>query len=241
MGGVIDASRRRRGLAGGTAAVAIVIAAAVMFVDEAPQIFADSFEGADAGAPVPPVDPCADPLVAPPGWELRVKTWVAAFSGPTGAPRAEYPNSVGQPVPVPGYREYRSATNFLWYAKGDIVAIPFTPKANQTVDLTWDRVQAQFGYGAPRPALSMFVGYSRCKHDLRLVPGCSMVAGDGSLFQTTRRPAGPACAMEAGEQWFLNVAMVDPTIGAPLPANHTCEDVPNSAFGCDVQVRSSGY
>lgn len=239
MGRVLDSRRRQQ--TAGVAAVAVVIVAAALFVDESPTIFTDRFEGEGQGAPVPPVDPCVDPMVKPAGWELRTKSWQAAFSGPTGVPKATYPNSVGQPAPVPGYAQYLSATNFLWHTKGEIVAIPFVPLPNQTVDMTWDRAQAQFGYTAPRPADSMAIVISPCKWDLRVVPGCGLVAGDGSLFQTTRRPAGPACPLEAGREYFINVAMVDPTNGTPLPSNHTCSDVPNSAFGCDVQVRSTGY
>jgi hypothetical protein len=236
VGDVNDRIQRRRGGALGIVTVAVVTAAAVVLLPElAGPLFSDGFEGqGQAGAPI---DPCADPLVAPAGWDLKLKPWNVAFSGPTGTPKATYPNSVGNPVPLPGWEFYPSTK----YRKGQIVAIPFTAKPDQTVDLTWDPAQSQYGYTQPRPAVSMFIGISRCRWDLRLVPGCSMVAGDGSLFYTTRRPAGPACALEPGP-YFLNVAMADPTNGPPAPNSHTCSDsAVNSAEGCDVQIRATGY
>lgn len=195
-------------------------------------LYRDGFEEPEAG-----LGPCEHPLVAPVGWELKQKPWTVAFSSPSGHRQATYPNGVGNPSPVPGYEFYPSTK----FRKGQIVAIPFVAQPEQTVDITWDTAQSQFGYTQPRPAESMFIGISACPWDVRPHPNCSLSAAGGSLFHTTRTPSGPACKLDAGQTYYINVVMADPSDGLD-PWEHTCSmTAANSAEGCDVQVRHSGY
>lgn len=203
----------------------------------AQSVFLDGFE-----APVPAA--CSDPLIAPAGWDMLSSNWTAAWSSPDGSPQASYPNSVGFPVPI--------GTN-----KGKIKVINFTPLPNQTVDITWDTVQPNHeqGYYA-RPATSMFFAISPCGGDVRppdafstdpwLQPGCRQVAGGGSMFFTTRPPTSQqgneiVCHLEAGVQYFMMVAPINPSDGLTL-GEHTCDaSAQQSAEGCEVQATHRGY
>lgn len=221
---------KRRAAVGTAAGVVVVLGAAVMFLDPLEQkpLLSDGFEG--QGAAGTPVDPCAHPLVAPAGWELKEKSWRAAFSSPNGLLKPTYPNGLGTPVPIPG-SEFR---------KGQIVSIPFVALPETTVDMTWDGVQAQPNY-PPRPADLMFVGISPCRADLRTDPRCSRAAGMDSLFYTTRQASGAACRLTAGGSYFLNFVMANPSDGLE-PGEHTCSTTaPNSVNGCDVQMRHTAY
>lgn len=196
-------------------------------------IFGDGFE-----VPVP-IDHCDHPLVSPEGFALKTKSWVDAFSTP-GTTNAVYPNSVGSPVPVPGYewfRRYQSG-QYQFYTKGQIVAIPFVALPETTVDMTWDTAQAGPNYGTPRPADAMFVGISPCAWDLRSDPKCSRMSGLDSLFYTTREGSGSVCKLDPGGTYYINVVMADPQ-NSLLPTCSTSS--PNSADGCDVQMRHTGY
>jgi hypothetical protein len=222
----------------------LVIATALALMPEAraERIFADGFEEGEPGGPV---DPCAG-LIAPAGWVLELKSWDAAFSSPAagtvqGAPFATYPNSVGNPVPVPGYRFYSRSGNHKFYLKGQIVAIPFVPPPNLSVTMTWDQAQSGPFYTQPRPARMMFVGISPYPHDLCPRENCSVTGGAGSLHYTTETSnTGLACPLNAGQTYYINVAMADPTDGLQ-PQEHTCSDTAaNSANGCDVQMVHRG-
>jgi hypothetical protein len=201
-------------------------------------IFSNGFEN--------PPDFCDHPMVTPPGWALRTKTWEDAFSVP-GIPGAVYPNGVGSPVPVPGYEFFTrpQAGQFQFYTKGQIVAIPFTPLPDVTVDMTWDTAQAGANYITPRPAIAMFVGISPCKWDTRNDPfnaSCWRVSGLDSLFYSTKLPYAPAvCPVQSSTEYFINVMMADPITG-PNPATHTCQSTQNNTKynGCDVQMRHTG-
>jgi hypothetical protein len=200
------------------------------------RIFADGFEEFEAGAEL-----CDSPLVMPAGWATETKTWVAAFSNPSGTPQATYPNSVGFPVPVPGYKQYHRSGFHTYYLKGQIVAIGFVAEAGRTVDITWDTAQSGPNYTMPRPADMMHVGVSPCPWDLRPTALCSVTAGAGSLFHSTKPDAiGSFCPLIAGATYYLNVAMADPNDGL-TPGEHTCSVTAiNSANGCDVQMRHTG-
>jgi hypothetical protein len=202
------------------------------------RIFADGFEEGEPGGPV---DPCLDPLVMPAGWLLKQKTWVAAFSNPSGTPQATYPNSVGFPVPVPGYEQWHRSGNHKYYLKGQIVAIGFVAEAGTTVDITWDGAQSGPNYTMPRPARMMHFTLSVCPWDVRPTVLCSLTAGAGSLFHSTRTDiTGSFCPLIAGNTYYLNAVMADPNDGL-TPGEHTCSDTaPNSANGCDVQMRHTG-
>jgi hypothetical protein len=184
----------------------------------------------------------SDPAFRPAGYTEILKTWPVAFKSPnpnvTTTP--VYPTSPGSPVPV-------GAT------KGTYTAIQFTSLANMTVDMTWDTAQAQLGYPSPRPADSMFISISPCAGDLRapnsasgdpwLKPGCRQVSGAGSMFYTTRSQYNSndvLCKIEPGQVYYINISPVDPGDGL-TPGEHTCStSAPNSASGCDVQMRHTG-
>lgn len=197
-------------------------------------IFAHGFEEPGSGGGE--VDACLDPLVMPAGFAHRSKTWGAAFTTPGVQPQATYPNSSGYPVPVPGYEWFtRYQVGFYrLYLKSDFVAIGFVAQPNQDVTMTWDTAQSAPNYGMPRPASAMFVGVSPCPWDARANLLCSKVSGQDSLFMTTR--FGSACPLIAGETYYINILMADPQNGFA----HTCQDVPNSQNGCDVQMVSRG-
>lgn len=199
-------------------------------------IFADGFE---SGEPGQPIDPCL--ATAPPaGWVLKSKSWQAAFSAPNGSATAEYPNSVGSPVPIPGFEVWRP-TGSRYYLKGQILAIGFVATAETTVEMTWDVAQANqpYGYGLPRPAFAMAVKVSQCPWDVTPDPRCLRVSGLDTLVYSTREASGSACRIKAGQQYFINVVMADPRNGLQA-GEHTCHDTPRSAAGCDVQMRHTG-
>lgn len=208
-------------------------------VVSADTIFSNGFE--------PPVDFCEHPMVKPDGWVLKTKTWAEAFSTPGFPNSATYPNSVGSPVPVPGYESFRRLQQgqFEFYKKGQIVAIPFVPLPDVSVSMTWDTAQSGPNYTTPRPAYSMFIGISPCKWDTRNDPFntvCWRSSGLDSLFYSSQLPFPPSvCPVNAGEEYFLNVMMADPITG-PDPSTHSCQDAQNNFTynGCDVQMRHTG-
>lgn len=222
---------------GALALVVLVLDPRVARAQGADRIFADGFETVEVGG----ADPCVHPLVMPAGWALESKSWVAAFSNPSGTPQATYPNSVGFPVPVPGYKQWHRSGFHSYYLKGQIVAIGFVAQPNQSVDITWDTAQSGPSYTMPRPADMMFVGVDPCPWSVKPTVLCSVTAGAGSLFHTTKTNSGGGCPLIAGATYYLNIVMADPTDGL-TPGEHTCSvTAANSANGCDVQMRHSGY
>lgn len=210
---------------------------------ESDRIFASGFEG-DEG---PGADPCFDPLVAPVGWAHKSKTWVDAFSRPgytATQGKATYPNSVGTPVPVPGYEwftQFRQG-QYQFYTKQHAVSIGFVAEANLTIDMTWDTAQSGPNYGTPRPADSMTIRVSTCPWDFRPHYACARTSGLDSMFLTSRTDGvfEGACPLVPGLDYFINVLMADPGDGL-VPGEHTCSlTAANSAEGCDVQMRHSG-
>jgi hypothetical protein len=183
----------------------------------------------------------SDPLIQPAGFGAANKSWVQAFTSPNPNVAApSYPNGPGTPVPVGAQ-------------KGSYTAIQFTSRPDLTVDMTWDTAQPQIGYSSPRPADQMFVSISPCPGDLRpsnpasgdpwLQNGCRITAGAGSTFYTTR-PGYVSndfvCKLEPNQVYYINLSPVNPNDGLS-PGEHTCTDsAPNSAGGCDVQMRHSG-
>lgn len=179
-----------------------------------------------------------DPNFNPVGFTKVEKEWHQVFSAPDGSPQALYPSGVSFPTPV-------GAT------KGTYVVIPFVPNVNQSVNLYWDQVQSrpQDGYSLPRPAANMFFAISPCKGDLRswsnvgndlflrggcrkMANGASLVWSSGPLISAT---SDAACKLDAGTTYYLHISPVDPSDGL-TPGEHTCENVTNSASGCDVGV-----
>lgn len=199
----------------------------------AQSVFLDGFETPTEGA-------CSDPLIAPQGWDTQSSSWQDAWSVPGADSQAVYPNSGGFPTPI--------GAN-----KGKIKVINFVPNANQTVDLTWDSVQATEDY-YPRPARSMFISISPCPGDVRapvasspdpfLRAGCRQVASGSTMFFTTQPgnyEQDIVCTLQAGTMYFMNIAPIDPSDGLTL-GEHTCDDSsPYSEQGCDVQAVHRGY
>jgi hypothetical protein len=205
-------------------------------LSQSDRIFFNGFESEEAGPPVCPSVPL--------GWSVGEKSWEVAFDYPNPSdirPDPTYPNSVGSPSPVPGYRSYP----YNWYTKGQIVAIPITPLPDKTVDMTWDTAQAQSGYGTPRPSAGMFINISTCKWNAHPTPDprCSIFGGAGSMFYTTRDATNtPACPVDAGVQYYINVVMANPYDGLE-PGEHSCQDNAQNTTtynGCDVQMKHSG-
>jgi hypothetical protein len=244
----------RRRTIGGAAAVAIVVAGAIV-MQEAPrpvlrstpaplEDFRDGFEGDGAGAPLP--DPpvttlCEDPLIQPAGWTRSQFTWERAWSAPNcfqfGKPcyaLAVWPASIGVPVP-------------LGASRGGYRTIPFVPEPAQTVGISWDKVQANplIGYGKPRPADGIWMSVSPCAGDFRpgndaasdhyLRRGCRRGAAIGGLIWSTTiaESTFQACALVAGQTYYLNVIAANPEDGLTEGEN-TCTAGPNTGDGCDV-------
>jgi hypothetical protein len=222
----------------GVVAIALLLFAEPARAQSSDRIFTDGFEEFEAGAEL-----CDSPLVMPAAWAFESKTWVDAFSRPGGTPAATYPNSVGNPVPVPGYRWFRrlQVGQFEFYKRGQFVAIGFVAQASTTVDITWDTAQSGPNYTTPRPADMMHVGLSPCPWDARPHALCSVTAGQASLFGSTRTDQpGSFCPMVAGATYYLNVLMANPNDGLTFGENVCSETAANSAEGCDVQMRHTG-
>lgn len=216
-------------------------------------IYANGFETPGAGGGDSPVDYCANPQVNPGGFQRVDKSWTQVFSAPDGNPSAIYPAGVAFPTPV--------GAN-----KGTYVVVAFTPFERQTVNLYVDQVQArpQDGYGRARPARTMMIAITPCHSlfpregfadlfdgDLRapndgaggdpfLRSGCREIENSYSLIWSTDPQAGTesdasVCILHAGTRYALVIAPVDPRDGID-PGEHTCEDVPSTATGCDVGV-----
>lgn len=190
-------------------------------------VFSNGFEGGEA----PNVGPCDSEFVAPAGWQSITKPWNVAWDSPRpNTPTPTYPFSGGYPVPVGA-------------EKGGYTVIPFVPNANEDVAITWDTVQPQPGYSAPRVANQMTFKISACPGDFRLVQGydpCGRISAQDSIFYSTK-PHAPAvvCKLDAGVTYYLNIIAVNPMDGIfpALNSPHTCSDVsPWTTFGCDVQA-----
>jgi hypothetical protein len=201
----------------------------LMFVSkaDAQSIFADGFEEGRGGGPPP--DFCDHPLVSPAGFTPVLITWQKLFTPRDGNPKPTYPNSLGFPVPIGA-------------EKGTYTAAKLTALPNQNVSMFWDPAQAKpsEGYFKARPALGMWIAISECPGDFRVSPGCAKFANTGSLIWSTRitQSTPSACAVVAGEDYFITVAPYDPR-GPLRPENHTCSPTPSSEQGCDIQARST--
>ena len=182
------------------------------------------------------------PWFQPTGLSRVTQEFTEAFDAPDGDPKPVYPQGLGFPIPI--------GAN-----KGSYLSVPFVALANTQVRLTWDTAQANGpqGYSSPRPADAMFIGISPCAGDLRptdglsedrfLRQGCRRVAGlDSMYYSSTTAPVNPAtiCQLEAGKTYFMNIAPVNPNANPAPNGTYTCSDTaPNSANGCDVQIRHS--
>lgn len=248
IGGSSNDKAYRAGVVVVLAAAGGIFVASQMDTSAPDAVFRDGFEQAAEQGPPVPIDPCIDPLVAPLGWEIVNKTWVQAFSAPNGNPNlvATYPKGIGYPVPIPGFFPGVRKTDLTlanMIRKGQILVIgPFVAPPNTTVTLTWDNVQSNtlVGYTQPRPADMMFVAMSRCAADLRMEANdaCAKLAGSAQINWTTKpAPSAAVCQAQAGGTYWYTVVMADPRDGLTV-GEHTCSDIaPNSANGCDVQMK----
>lgn len=209
---------------------------------QAERIFRDGF-GDDEGAGI---DPCAH-LIQPEGWQRIDKTWARAFGAADGNPLGIFPHSPGFPVPFPGKLDNGSQAS-SYVQKGQYMVVAFTPEPNQTGAMTWDTAQANTpqGYPNPRPAYGMFIGISDTPGDFcTLLPAfdpCARISGLDSMYWSTHPDASSSvCPLVAGQTYYINVVMADPTDGFQF-GEHTCQDTTNTMNlnGCDVQIRHSG-
>lgn len=190
-------------------------------------IFADGFEVGDY---------CDDPMVQPIGWSRVTVSWERQWSGPPPSPLdAQYPNSVGSPVP-------------LGASKTGYKVIPFVPLPNQSANITWDVVQAYPGvnYDKPKPSAGMWLAISPCPGDLRspsfegdpyLRSGCRKFQRQGGLTFTDLISVSDhqACKVTPGVQHYLTVTPHWPEFG---PEEHTC--ILDEYKFCDVGAVHSG-
>lgn len=189
----------------------------------------------EANACVPPVDP----LYQPAGWTRVQKTWIQAFSAPDGDPLSPgYPRAVAFPTPIGAQ-------------KGTYVTIAFQPNANESVLLYFDQIQSGGLEPWPvRPAEAMFFAISPCPGDLRatvygssadpfLQHGCRIFENSASLIFSTKIAQSDysACKVEPGKTYYLHVMAANPADGL-VPSEHSCLEVPTTANGCDVGIRS---
>lgn len=186
-------------------------------------IFTDGFES--------PVDPCDDPMVMPEGWARVTWTWEKQWSAPNRSLIAEYPNSIGFPIPLgSGKRGYK--------------VVPFIPRANESVVIDWREAQAQpvIGYNQARVADGMWLAISQCPGDLRaasntgdpyLSPKCRTFAYAGTLVYSSNDPK--ACLVTPGVVHYLTVTPHAP--GDPVELD-TC--VVETHPSCEVNAASTG-
>jgi hypothetical protein len=221
--------RTTRNIGTGIAAAAVIVASGVVYdqmTEPEPRmetlsapasvaLLRDGFEGESGGAPVPPVDLCAGPLVKPGGMRALPVTWEKMWSSKRpGAPQTAFPNSPGFPVGIgAGMGEYQQTS--------------FVPLPETTGQIFFEPHQARPHEGEPmgRPAYSMLVTVSPCPGDLRppaLRPKCSVVANTGTLTWTTKTLSSPVCKLEAGVRHYIAVSPVDPRDGVVVGDN-TCK------------------
>ena len=176
----------------------------------------------------------------PTGWGRVNVTWSQLFTPRDGDPVPVYPLSNGFQVPI--------GAN-----KGQYTSASFVPNVEQTVNMVWDRAQAKpsEGYSTARPASGMFISISPCPGDLRafndevggfLARGCRKFQNESTLIYSTKaslpQSNQSACKLEAGKQYYINVLPANPNDGL-TQGEHSCDPVPSSDLGCDVQARSS--
>jgi hypothetical protein len=169
---------------------------------------------------------CDDPLVMPAGRVVENWGFTGLFSAPDGSPLANYPDSMGYPVPVGARR-------------GGITAMPFSPTAMPapwSIALLWDVVQAlpAEGYATRQPASGMLFAISRCRGDVRppvagmpadplLGGNCRAFGASGAIYYSAFNVGANLCSLPAGPEYWLNIMPADPGDGL-APGETTCED-----------------
>lgn len=176
---------------------------------------------------------CDSPFIAPIGWTVRVESWSQAWTPPLGSPVPTFPQSPATPVPIGAQ-------------KGEILVVPFTMPADTILTLRWDTAAAQPGY-SPRPADAMHIAISPCPADLRplqqdstdpfLTDRCREFAATDTILMTDFEAT--ACVLEPGKQYYMSLSPTNPNDGL-IVGEHTCAQVANSQFGCDVEATHRG-
>lgn len=196
-------------------------------------IFADGFEA--------PINPCETTIyeqcvsaqqLAECGWSRQEWTWQRQWSAPNQTLQAQYPNSIGFPVPVGS-------------TKNGYRVVAFTPQANQSVVIDWREAQAQIviGYPKARPADGMWFAISPCPGDLRQTNDLS---ADPWLHRKCRRFAYAdnlvfsdtdpnACPVLPGVEMYMTVTPHNPVNG---PEAHTC--ISDQFPDCHVNASHTG-
>lgn len=222
-----------RGVLGGILAFACVWVL-VTPASASDRIFADGFESGAEGGDPPNLCP-EHPAIAPAGWMRRERTWVNTWSARDGDPVASYPSSVGFPVPV-------GADNDAYRV------VPFIPNPLESVNISWDQVQSNGaqGYPKPRPG-EVWFSISPCAGDFRpaddaspnpyLRSGCRRGGRNGGLIFTSQPVESDhaKCNVIPGVTHYLNIIAANPQDGLTI-GERTCDAVPNSATGCDVNA-----
>jgi hypothetical protein len=201
---------------------------------DAQSIFADGFESGQGGGDPPNLCP-EDPAIAPAGWMRQNRTWVRTWSARDGDPAASYPSSVGFPVPVGADNDTYRVTEF-------------TPNPLQSVNISWEQVQANSGQGYPKPRPGeVWFSISPCAGDFRpaddlspnpyLRSGCRRGGRNGGLiFSSIPFESDHAkCNVIPGVTHYMNVIAANPQDGLTF-GERTCDAAANSATGCDVNA-----
>lgn len=145
-------------------------------------------------------------------------TWQVAWSSRDGSPQAQYPNSVGFPVPIGA-------------EKGRPSAIYWTPGPGETAQIYVETVQPNpgQGYPAPRLANAMTFAISKCAGWFDVPAACVIGIPQGNLNWSTSVDSDVVCRIEPGTRYFLNVRADE------------CSATPNAVDGCDVQATHRGF
>ncbi len=166
----------------------------------------------------------ADPSIQPANFTRYVRSWNQVFQV------GDFPNAPGYLVPIGSFTVNNSLPGPS--SAGMYISVPFTPQANRTYTLRFYPAQAIFaaGYNGDQTRRgTSFVSASRCAGDLRApdigssdpdLRLCRSMVNNGPFVFTTTGNAG-VCQLQAGQTYWLNFMMVNPT-GGLSNTTHTC-------------------
>ena len=186
--------------------------------------------------PPPPVDGCSitssDPLFRPPVYSDQRRTWAQVFNG-VGFPQV---TTATHPVGAFTIGDASLSTRYI--------SVPFTPEAGKTYVVDWFEAQvlSAVGYRSQRPG-EAWVTISPCAGDFRPVStvdnwtkrGCRRFGQSEALTFSTNYASSTNsfCAVEAGKQYYLNIAFFDPALGGAALGTTTCQ----SGSLCEVMMK----
>lgn len=173
----------------------------------------------------------SDPLFQPSGYTAVQRTWEQVFYG------AEFGEAMTWNAPV-GAVSIGDAPLSSHY-----LVVPFTPEADLNYHVSWHEAQVNrsLGYRLQRPG-EAWVTISPCPGDFRPVSnednwtrrGCRRFGQSSDVLFSTKSSVSTQsfCGLEAGRQYFLNVAFLRPEEG---PGSVTCSD----GERCEVMMRTA--